>query len=201
MSQYPNVKFIGSAWQPAQFPEDVGSEVAVAGRSNAGKSSAINAIVGRQGLARTSKTPGHTRLINFFELEPGRRLVDLPGYGFARVPQKMQRHWRQLMQAYFESRAALIGVVIVMDARRPLLEFDWQMLEWAKGRRIAAHLLLTKSDKLNRSEARLTLSRVRAETGLRATAQLFSAVTRIGVDEARGALAAMLSGSWRPDSR
>lgn len=201
MSQYPNVKFIGSAWQPAQFPEDVGSEVAVAGRSNAGKSSAINAIVGRQGLARTSKTPGHTRLINFFELEPGRRLVDLPGYGFARVPQKMQRHWRQLMQAYFESRAALIGVVIVMDARRPLLEFDWQMLEWARGRRIAAHLLLTKSDKLNRSEARLTLSRVRAETGLRATAQLFSAVTRIGVDEARGALAAMLSGSWRPDSR
>jgi len=201
MSQYPNVKFIGSAWQPAQFPEDVGSEVAVAGRSNAGKSSAINAIVGRQGLARTSKTPGHTRLINFFELEPGQRLVDLPGYGFARVPQKMQRHWRQLMQAYFESRAALIGVVIVMDARRPLLEFDWQMLEWARGRRIAAHLLLTKSDKLNRSEARLTLSRVRAETGLRATAQLFSAVTRIGVDEARGALAAMLSGSWRPDSR
>lgn len=201
MSQYPNVKFIGSAWQPAQFPEDVGSEVAVAGRSNAGKSSAINAIVGRQGLARTSKTPGHTRLINFFELEPGRRLVDLPGYGFARVPQKMQRHWRQLMQAYFASRAALIGVVIVMDARRPLLEFDWQMLEWARGRGIAAHLLLTKSDKLNRGEARLTLSRVRAETGLRATAQLFSAVTRIGVDEARGALAAMLNGSWRPDRR
>ena len=130
MSTYSQAHFLSSAWQPRQFVADEGLEVAFAGRSNAGKSTAINAITGRNGLARTSKTPGQTQLVNFFELAPGQRLVDLPGYGYAKVPVKIQRHWRQLMTAYFERRASLAGVFLIMDARRPLLEFDQQMLAW-----------------------------------------------------------------------
>lgn len=195
MSQYPHVKFLLGAWQPAQFPDDQGVEVAVVGRSNAGKSSAINVLLNRRDLARTSKTPGLTQQINFFELAPGRRLVDLPGYGYAKVPAKVQEHWRQLMTRYFEIRQSLAGIMVVMDARRPLLELDWQMLEWVRARGLAAHLLLTKSDKLSRDEAARTLRRVQAEAGTVATAQLFSSPAKAGVEEAQRALERLLVAS------
>jgi GTP-binding protein len=197
MSTYGQAIFLKSAWQPAQFVADEGAEVAFAGRSNAGKSSAINAIVGRTSLARTSKTPGQTQLINFFALAEGHRLVDLPGYGYAKVPARMRRHWLQLMSRYFDTRVSLAGVFLVMDARRPLLEFDWQLLEWVKARALPAHLVVTKSDKLGRGEATRTLKRVREATAAFASSQLFSATTRVGVDEARATLEAMLGRRWR----
>jgi len=198
MSTYGQAKFLKSAWQAAQFVADDGTEVAFAGRSNAGKSSAINAIVGRSALARTSKTPGQTQLINFFELEAGRRLVDLPGYGYAKVPVRMRRHWLQLLSAYFASRGSLAGVFLVMDARRPLLEFDWQLLELVEARALPVHLIVTKSDKLGRGEASRTLKRVRQATAAFATAQLFSASSRAGVEEARSMLERMLDRRWQP---
>jgi GTP-binding protein len=200
MSAYPNVRFLKSAHDPGDFCEDFGAEVAFSGRSNSGKSSAVNAIVHRHDLARTSRTPGRTQLVNFFELNPGQRLVDLPGYGYAKVPPKMREHWRRLMDAYFGSRVSLAGLFIIMDARRGLTETDWQMIEMAAARACPAHLLLSKSDKLSRNEARETLRRVRAELGESASAQLFSAVTGDGVDEARRALKAMLSGERPGDS-
>ena len=192
MAQFPPVEFLTSAWQPNQFPADQGAEVAFAGRSNAGKSSALNAITGRRDLARTSKTPGRTQLINFFALSPRQRLADLPGYGYAKVPEKMRDHWRQLMERYVETRASLAGVVIVMDSRHPLTEFDWQMLEWTGAQNLPVHLLLTKADKLGRGESMATLKKVRAQVGDGVTAQLFSAVNKTGVDEARKVVLAML---------
>src|SRR5690349_142388 len=146
MPQFPNVSFLLSAWQPHQFPPDQGAEVAFAGRSNAGKSSALNAIVGRKDLARTSKTPGRTQLINFFALDETRRLADLPGYGYAKVPEQMKQHWRELLSRYVEARESLAGLVIVMDARRPLTDFDQQMLGWTQANGLPTHLLLTKAD-------------------------------------------------------
>lgn len=192
MSQYPNVKFMLGARQPRQFPEDLGVEVALVGRSNSGKSSALNALMGRRSLARTSKTPGQTREINFFEIEPGRRLVDLPGYGFARVPGQVQEQWRELIKRYFEARSSLKGVIVIMDARHPLKDLDRQMLDWAGARELRTHLLLTKSDKLSRDEGLRALRYIQAETAQIATAQLFSAVTRVGLEEARMVLTAML---------
>lgn len=186
MSQFPEAEFLLSAWQPEQFPPDTGTEVAFVGRSNSGKSSALNAITGRRDLARTSKTPGRTQLINFFALRQGQRLADLPGYGYAKVPAEMQRHWRELMNRYVASRDSLAGLMIVMDARRPLTDFDLQMLDWTRSEGLATHLLLTKADKLSRSEAMTTLKQVQAKTTGVASAQLFSAVTKSGVDEARG---------------
>jgi GTP-binding protein len=198
MPLYPNVRFLKSAHGPADFCEDFGGEVAFSGRSNSGKSSAINAIVHRRDLARTSKTPGRTQLVNFFELVPGQRLVDLPGYGYAKVPPAMREHWRHLMDAYFGSRTSLAGLFIVMDARRPLAGTDWQMIEMAGGRGCPVHVLLSKCDKLKRNEARETLRRARSELGEAATAQLFSAVTKEGIDEARWVLRAMLAGNRGP---
>ncbi len=195
MALYPNVRFLKSAHGPADFCEDFGAEVAFSGRSNSGKSSAINAIVHRRDLARTSKTPGRTQLVNFFELVPGQRLVDLPGYGYAKVPPAMREHWRHLMDAYFGSRTSLAGLFIIMDARRPLAATDWQMIEMADGRGCPAHVLLSKCDKLKRNEARETLRRARSELGEAATAQLFSAVTKEGIDEARRVLRSMLAGT------
>jgi len=185
MAHFPEAKFILSAWQPEHFPEDSGAEIAFAGRSNAGKSSALNAITGRKNLARTSKTPGRTQLINFFELGDRGRLADLPGYGYAKVPGDMRNHWRELLTRYVETRTSLAGMVIVMDARRPLTDYDWIMLEWVRENSIAVHLLITKADKLNRGEQNLTLKDVRARTAGFATAQLFSAVDKTGVDDAR----------------
>jgi GTP-binding protein len=193
MSQFPHITFLLSAWQPHQFPADDGAEVAFAGRSNAGKSSALNAIVGRKDMARTSKTPGRTQLINFFSLAPAQRLADLPGYGYAKVPEQMKQHWRELLTRYVEARQSLAGLVIVMDSRRPLTDFDQQMLAWTQANDLSTHLLLTKADKLSRGEATLTLRRVRAAVGEGTTAQLFSAVDKTGVEEARKAVVAMLN--------
>ena len=194
MAHFPSAQFLTSSWQAHQFPPDEGTEVAFAGRSNAGKSSALNAITGRKDLARTSKTPGRTQLINFFALEPGGRLADLPGYGYAKVPEKMKQHWRALVSKYVETRASLAGLIIVMDARRPLTDFDIQMVEWAQTNGLAAHLLLTKADKLSRNEASSTLREVKQATAEVATAQLFSAVNKTGVDEARARVLEMLKG-------
>ena len=194
MASYPQVKFLTSAQELRQLPADTGVEVAVAGRSNAGKSSAINAITGRKGLARTSKTPGATRLVNFFELEPGRRLVDLPGYGYAAVPGEMRRHWGQLVSGYFQQRRSLKGGVVVMDVRHPLTEFDCDMLALARTRDVPVHVLLTKADKLGRGAARQTLVTVKRQIGAGVTVQLFSALTGDGLDEARRMLERMLDG-------
>jgi GTP-binding protein len=192
MAQFPNAEFLTSAWQPRQFPTDTGAELAFAGRSNAGKSSALNAITGRKDLARTSKTPGRTQLINFFTLDADRRLADLPGYGYAKVPEQMKRHWQELLTRYVEARASLVGLVIVMDARRPLTDFDLQMLDWTQAHGLPTHLLLTKADKLSRNEAAATQRRVKASLAEGDTAQLFSAVSKLGVDEARKRVLEML---------
>jgi GTP-binding protein len=193
MAQFPKVSFLVSAWQPRQFPPDVGAEVAFAGRSNAGKSSALNAIAGRKDLARTSKTPGRTQLINFFALDGSRRLADLPGYGYAKVPEHMRRHWQELLTRYVRARESLKGLVIVMDSRHPLTDYDRQMLDWTAAHGLPTHILLTKADKLSRSQAALTLRKVRAAVeGSPVTVQLFSAMDKTGVDEARRTVVRMM---------
>ena len=193
MSSFNQAEFVISANRPAQFPPDKGSEVAFAGRSNVGKSSALNAIAGRKNLARTSKTPGRTQLVNFFVLPDGDRLVDLPGYGYARVPEAVRRHWRHLMEAYFNQRRSLAGLILVMDARRPLTEFDRQMLAWSEGVGCLTHILLTKADKLSRGKASAMLQEVRAAVDTETSVQLFSATRKSGVEQPREALTALLN--------
>ncbi len=193
MSHFPEAKFLLSADTPAQFLPDTGIEVAVAGRSNAGKSSAINVIVNRRQFARTSKTPGRTRLVNFFSLRENARLVDLPGYGFARVSASMQKHWGELLQDYFEMRKSLRGLLLVVDARRMLSDFDLHMLNFADSVSLPVHVLLTKADKLKRGQASSALLQVRKELDENASVQLFSALKRHGVDEARKVLEDFLS--------
>lgn len=193
MSVYHRANFLTSANRPAQFVADRGREVAFAGRSNSGKSSAINAITARKSLARTSKTPGRTQLINFFELDEDRRLVDLPGYGFARVPEAVRKHWRHLMEAYFRERRSLAGLFVIMDCRRPMLEFDRQMLAWAAHSGCPVHVLLTKSDKLSKGKAAAALQATRRLLGSSASVQLFSALKRTGVGDARRSLDVMLA--------
>jgi GTP-binding protein len=192
MSHYPHASFLTSAHEPHQFVPDEGAEVAFAGRSNAGKSSAINTLVNQRNFARTSKSPGRTQLINFFTLWDDRRLVDLPGYGYARVARSMQDHWRKLMGAYFEQRQSLAGLFVIVDIRRGLTDFDWQMIDWAQQLGCPAHVLLTKSDKLKRGAAKNTFLQVRRELEGAATVQLFSALKRDGADEARKVLDEML---------
>jgi GTP-binding protein len=193
MSQYPNAAFIKSANAPSQFVPDDGAEVAFAGRSNAGKSSAINIIVNRRQFARTSKTPGRTQLVNFFTLRDDARIVDLPGYGFARVSEKVRAHWSNLMADYFETRASLRGMFLIVDIRRQLTEFDRQMLAFADAVGLPVHVLLTKADKLKRGQAAKALLEVRKELGDTATVQHFSALTHQGEDAARDQLEAFLS--------
>lgn len=167
----------------------------MAGRSNAGKSSAINIITGVRGLARVSKAPGRTREINFFQVDPRRRLVDLPGYGYARVPLPVRQAWQRLIEKYFEQRQCLRGVVVVMDCRHPLTDFDQQMLLWCEHAQLPVHLLLTKADKLSRGGGAAVLHKVRSrlaqeyQSTVHVTVQLFSALKRIGVAEAREILA------------
>lgn len=196
MAAYPHVRFLTSANKIGQLPPDVGVEVAVAGRSNAGKSSAINAITQRKGLARTSKSPGATRLLNFFELEADRRLVDLPGYGFAKVSGTLRAHWGTLLEGYFAKRGTLRGTIVVMDVRHPLTDHDQAMLGLASGRGLPVHILLTKADKLGRGAAGNALQGVRRELPRdgNVTVQLFSALVGDGVSEARGALEKLLDG-------
>ncbi|MDE2264159.1 MAG: YihA family ribosome biogenesis GTP-binding protein [Gammaproteobacteria bacterium] len=191
MAAFPNARFLISAAAPEQYPADRGAEVAFAGRSNAGKSSAINAIVGRQGLARTSKTPGRTRLINFFELSPHERIVDLPGYGYARAPESERRTWPRLLEA-LRQRDALKGLFVIVDARRGIGEGDEALLAWALPRQ-RAHVLLSKADKLSRNEGRQVLAAAARALGGRATVQLFSAHAHAGLEEAQGVLRVWLS--------
>ncbi len=193
MSRYPRARFLKSADSAAAFGDDSGAEVAFSGRSNSGKSSALNAILRRQDLARTSRTPGRTQLVNLFEVEPGRRLADLPGYGYARVPPAMRAEWHRLMEAYFTTRESLAGLFLVVDARRGFADSDQAMLDYAAVRGCPVHVLLTKADKLGRNEARATLDKTRRLLGERATAQLFSAQSGEGVDTAQGALDAQLA--------
>ena len=191
MSRFDEARFLISAAAPAQFPPDAGAEVAFAGRSNAGKSSAINAIAQRRALARTSKAPGRTRLLNFFELAPLKRLVDLPGYGYANVPQVERRAWPPLIDA-LRTRASLHGLFVIVDSRRGLTPADLGLLAWAlPGHRV--HVLLSKADKLNHSEAAAVLRAAAAILGGRATVQLFSALKGIGVTQAQDTLAAWLA--------
>jgi GTP-binding protein len=191
MSRFSAAHFLVSAAAPAQFPGDFGAEVAFVGRSNAGKSSAINAITHRQGLARTSKTPGRTRLVNFFELAPDKRLVDLPGYGYASAPETERRTWRPLIEALKE-RASLKGLFMIVDARRGITSGDEGLLEWAAPEQ-RVHVLLSKADKLNRGEAQQALRSTAAVLGPRASVQLFSSLKGTGVAEAEDMLAAWLS--------
>lgn len=185
-------RFAFAAHNPAQLPPDEGREVAFAGRSNAGKSTALNALCHQNALARTSKTPGRTQQLVYFQVAPARFLVDLPGYGYAKVPEALRVHWQAFINRYFEVRQALAGLVVVMDVRHPLREFDLQMLEYAKARGLPAHCLLTKSDKLGRGEQMKTLLAVRKQLGDVASVQLYSGDSKIGVDEARRVVASWL---------
>ncbi len=193
---YRRARFLTSAGRPSQAPTDVGREVAFAGRSNAGKSSAINVLCDQKALARTSKTPGRTQLLNFFALDEERRLVDLPGYGYAKVGVAVKREWQGAMVDYLAERRALRGLVLVMDIRHPLKDYDRRMLDWTRHLGLAVHILLTKADKLSRGQASATLLQLRrslaAEGHPRVGAQLFSALKREGIDEAHALLDAWL---------
>ena len=186
-STYFQASFITSAAKLSQSPEDSGYEIAFAGRSNAGKSSAINTLCQQTALARTSRTPGRTQLLNFFRIDDQRRLVDLPGYGYAAVAQDIKADWQGALADYLEKRECLRGVILMMDSRHPLKNYDIQMLEWANHIEIPVHVLLTKVDKLNRKEQAISLERVDAalkEFSLDFSVQLFSSLKRWGVDEA-----------------
>ncbi len=180
--------FLTSANKISQLPPDEGAEVAFAGRSNAGKSTALNAITDNKGLAKTSKTPGRTQLINFFAMDEEHHLVDLPGYGYAKVPQAVKRHWQQVLSQYLRERQSLRGLVLLMDVRHPLKEFDSQMLEWCRHQDMPVHILLTKADKLKRGAASSILHKIRKELkeeNPQVTVQLFSAPAKQGLEEAR----------------
>jgi GTP-binding protein len=185
MTLFAHAAFLRAAASAADLPPPGPSEIAFAGRSNVGKSSAINALAGRRALARTSKTPGRTQTINFYALGEAARLVDLPGYGYARVPRTMRMQWRELVGAYLRSAHALVGVVLLMDARHPLTPLDLQLIEWLGERPM--HVLLSKADKLSRRAQGELLHDVRRRLG-RNSVTLFSSVTRQGVDECRDLL-------------
>ncbi|MEO8673339.1 MAG: ribosome biogenesis GTP-binding protein YihA/YsxC [Tahibacter sp.] len=188
-----------AAHELRQLPPDTGAEMAFAGRSNAGKSSALNVICDQNGLARTSKTPGRTQQLVVFDLDDKRRLIDLPGYGYAKVPVELRDHWRGLIDSYLRERQSLRGVVLIMDSRHPLKEFDQLMLGFCRDIGLACHVLLTKSDKLSRGEAARTLLTLRKDMRAlcpEATAQLFSSLNKTGVDDARKLLETWLSPSF-----
>ena len=194
-SRYHAAEFLKSASRLHECGPDLGAEVAFAGRSNAGKSSALNVITGIRGLARTSKTPGRTQLINLFSLDETHRLVDLPGYGYAKVPLEMRKAWEANMAEYLQQRSSLKGVVVVMDVRRPLTEGDRVMLDWAKWAKLRMHILLTKADKLSRGAAASSLQKTR--NALKTdypgtTVQLFSALKQTGIEEIHAVLDAWL---------
>ncbi|NQZ53641.1 MAG: YihA family ribosome biogenesis GTP-binding protein [Piscirickettsiaceae bacterium] len=188
MSQpYRQAHYTISATQLSELPADNGIEVAFAGRSNAGKSSAINTITDQKSLARISKTPGRTQMINFFAIDDTRALVDLPGYGYAKVPEKTKIRWQQTLGKYLETRQALRGLMLMMDIRHPLKEFDIQMIKWANQSKLSVHILLTKADKLKSGAAKASLHKVTTELkklDLDASVQLFSSLKNTGKDEA-----------------
>lgn len=192
---FHKARYVASAHGLHELPPDEGAETAFAGRSNAGKSSAINVLADQRRLAFSSKTPGRTQLINFFEVEPGRRLVDLPGYGYAAVPEKERRRWGEVVAAYLAGRRSLVGLVAIMDVRHPMTPLDEQLLDWFLPAGKPVHILLTKADKLSRSEAARQLAAVRRSLALKPghnTVQLFSSLDRQGVGEARDQLASWL---------
>ena len=187
-------KYFNSVHSLRQLPPSDGREVVFAGRSNAGKSSALNALTNQGGLARVSKTPGRTQALNYFDVAPDKYLVDLPGYGYAKVPEAMREAWKETINRYFHERAQLVGLVVVMDIRHPLREYDLQMLDFAFRRGIPAHCLLTKADKLGRGEQGNILLKVRKELGDVASVQLFSSSDKLGIDEARAVVTNWLRG-------
>lgn len=191
MSQFPNVRFLLSAASEEQFPQDVGAEVAFAGRSNSGKSSAINAIMVRNGLARASKTPGRTRLLNFFEVEEGRRILDLPGYGYAEASPVEKKQWIGLI-ARLPARRCIRGLFLIVDIRRGLKEGDEQLLDWAHASGWTVHVLLTKADKINQRERAATLRDTEDRIAEGMTAQVFSATDKIGIQAAQKRLEQIL---------
>ena len=187
MSLFRHAVFEVSVAKPLDLPPSTAPEIAFAGRSNAGKSSAINTLAGHTRLAYVSKTPGRTQLINLFRLRGGAYLVDLPGYGYAAVPEAVRKQWRHLLEHYLTRRANLAGLVLIMDSRHPLTELDAQMIDWFVVTGNPIHILLTKADKLSRQEATKTLALVReavAVYGGQITVQLFSSLKKSGVDEA-----------------
>ncbi len=206
---YRRAQFLKSAPTLRECPPDRGAEVAFAGRSNAGKSSAINTLTGNSKLARTSKTPGRTQLLNFFSLDDERRLVDLPGYGFAKVPLAVKNEWQQHLEAYLSARQSLRGLVLLMDIRHPLQAFDKLLLDWATRSAMPVHVLLTKADKLTYGAGKTTLLQVRKALGATSaephvTVQLFSSHDGQGLEALRkqldGWLVADIAES-RPDQK
>jgi len=188
---YTKTAFLLSAPQIGFAPPDEGFEVAFAGRSNAGKSSAINAITAKKALARTSKTPGRTQQLVFFRVDSGRRFVDLPGYGYAKVPAAVKKTWQKTMEAYVSRRRSLMGIFLLMDIRRPLTEFDQQMIRWCDACELPLHIALTKADKLGRGAAKTALLDTRnklREVDVPVSIQLFSATQRTGIDQAHDVL-------------
>jgi GTP-binding protein len=200
MSLFQNAAFYISAHQLGDLPPPNGVEIAFAGRSNAGKSSALNTLANHNRLAYVSKQPGRTQLINFFSLNPDRGddkfLVDLPGYGYAKVPESVRKHWQMVLSTYLTERSSLVGLVLVMDSRHPLTPLDKQMLDWFCHSGKPVHVLLTKSDKLSRNEAKQTLLKVRKELtqtwGENVTVQLFSSSKKLGVEETEKMIGAWL---------
>ena len=200
MGLFDRAMYVASAHDLEQLPPDVGAEVAFVGRSNAGKSSAINTLANHRRLAFVSKTPGRTQLINFFALGDDRTLVDLPGYGYAKVPARVKAHWQNVMAAYVSTRQSLKGLVLIMDARHPLKALDVKLLDWYLPTKKPVHCLLTKADKLSKSEQALTLRKVIKQldvAGHNATVQLFSSLKKEGLEEAEGAIHALFGGSNR----
>lgn len=182
---YRHTAFYKSAPRLSQCPPNEGREVAFAGRSNAGKSSALNALTGSNKLARTSKTPGRTQLINFFTVTEDIYLVDLPGYGYAKVPEAMKKEWQHHMTDYLERREPLVGLVLLMDIRHPMKEFDQMMLNWSVSANMPLHILLTKSDKLKQGAAKQALNKLKQELSRfpQVSIQLFSSLKKTGVDQ------------------
>ncbi len=196
MSVFRHAAFEISVAKPDGLPPPDAPEIAFVGRSNAGKSSAINTLVGHTRLAYVSKTPGRTQLINLFRLKNGAALVDLPGYGFAQVPLAVRLQWQGLLEHYLIRRPNLVGLVLIMDARRPLTELDRKMIDWFAPTGRPIHCLLTKSDKLTRQEQTKTLCETRsalAERGTQISVQMFSSLKKTGIDEADTAIASWLS--------
>jgi len=193
---FSQAAFLQSAGRLDQCPPDNGDEVAFVGRSNAGKSSAINTLTDQPKLARTSKTPGRTQLLNFFQVANGKYLVDLPGFGFARVPEKVKAQWDKQLEAYLQRRQSLRGLILLMDIRHPLKAFDMQMIDWCQEAGMPVHILLTKSDKLKSGARKKSLLETRRslETyGDLVSIQLFSALKNEGCGELKGVLQAWLN--------
>src|SRR3990167_881980 len=190
-SHYQKAQFLLSVAQLTQLPKDQGAEVAFAGRSNVGKSSVLNQLTHNKNLARVSKTPGRTQLLNFFGLDTHRRLVDLPGYGYAKVPDSMRLHWQKLIDGYLNTRRSLRGLILIMDVRHPLQPLDQQFLQWCESRNIDVHIVLNKADKLKRGPLLQTYKAVeKAVSMLRndMTLQVFSVLQKQGVEELQAVL-------------